>query len=147
MAGAAHPGSEPTLVDTPTGRLADERTHPWGAQRVLRIQPLVEQPRDLERQPQQNVGGVAGARGARGAKDRFNLVIGEPGNDRSDEDGDRDAAAAQALDRRKALAGARSARLHAPRELVVQGRHRDRDIDQRLARHDGEKIRVAFDQH
>ena len=144
VAGPPHAGPEPAPVVPPAGRLADERAHPAGAKRVLRIEPFVEEARDLEREPEEDVGGVARPRVPGGPQDLFDLVVGEPGNDRGDEDPDRDAAPAQALDGREAPPGARRARLHASGQLVVQGGDGDRHVDERLLRHRGEEVRVVL---
>ena len=51
-------------------------------------QPLAEHVFDFKRHAQKHIAGVARTRVTRGLQDRLDLVIGQPGHDRRDHDGD-----------------------------------------------------------
>ncbi len=120
---AAHAQAELGLIEGAAAHLADQRQHALGAVGPVLAQPFLEQVLDLKRQAQD---GEARARGTGflcRLEDRFHLVVVQPRDHGRGHDAGRDAGRRQGADRFQPTVRRRGARLHRPRQLLVEGGH------------------------
>ena len=109
-------------------------------------QPVGEQILRLQRQTQEDIAGLARAIGVGAGENGLHLVVRHAGDDRRDHDRGRNAGLRQLLDRLQPARRRRRARLHRPRQIAVERRHRQRHLDQPALRHGREEIEIAQDQ-
>ena len=147
LALAAHAHAEPRLVVLAAADLADDAHHVRRAQRVMRREPVAEERRDLERQPQHRPGGVPRSGRRRRLEDRLEVAVGELRDHRRDVDAHRHAGVAQRLDHLQPAVRCGRARIELARQLAVEHRDRDEHADETLRRHRGQQVEVALDQH
>ena len=128
------PGAETRVVGAPAAQVVKHR---HDARRLLRrmpFQPLAKEPGNLVRQAQQRVAGADGALLVRRAENFLEFVVGDVGNQRGDENRERDAGCGQPANRLQT--GQRS----------VEGGQRNADVGQPVARQFGPQVEVAQDQ-
>jgi hypothetical protein len=140
---ALHAREEVRVIVAAAADVLHHVHHLVGAIGVVRGEPRTEQRRDLEGQAHQYIGGADRAGFGCGRHDRFDLVIGDRGDDRRDIDLRRHARVDQLADCGEAAAGMRCARLERPGDGGIEGGDRHRDADQMVARHVGEQVDVA----
>jgi hypothetical protein len=97
-AAASHPRAERGVIVLTIATVLHLRDHLTGAVRHVFGHPLVGQIFDLKRHAQHDVAGRLGAGFSCGFEDRFDFMIGEPGNDGGDHDAGGNAGTAEQSD-------------------------------------------------
>ena len=108
----------------------------------MRLQPLPEQVRDLQRQAQQRVAGALCPGLACRLQHRFHLVVVQRRDDRREIDRDRHARLAQPRHGLQPPRGRGGARLHAARQRPVEGRDRHGDMGEAVPGHVRQQVPV-----
>src|SRR5665213_531714 len=140
---ALRPGG---IVELAAVALRHQRQHVRRPVRDMRFEPFLEQRLQFERQAQHRVPGGDRAGILGGGQNVFHLGIVERRDHRRRQDAGRDAGLGEGGDGFEPALRGRRARLHDPRQLAVERRHRHRDAGEAPRRHFGEDVDVALDQ-
>ena len=117
-----------------------------GAVGVVRLEPFDEQVAHFERQAKQHIARALDARHRRGIEDALDVGVVDRRNDRRHHHRGRNAGRRQLPQRLETAARRRRARLHGARELGIERRHRQRDLDQVALGEPRQDVEIAQDQ-
>jgi len=120
----AHSRAEPRVGEHATVHLSDSIHDLLATVGVVSRQPFLEERRDRARQAKHRVPTPTGSRPMRSLQDRGDLVLGQAGEDRPDQNSTGYSGRRECLDRFESITGVRRPRLEVTHEAGIERRDR-----------------------